>query len=198
MAARGALLFFLMLLLQKVDPNYVYSLNAFVSIFSRALALGPKFEGAARFGGGGAGAAASPSKKKGGGGGNGLGALASKVAAAPIGLTNNGGGSKSPSSSLLSRFKAAVTKVICTVRFKWNVDQLREARLPASVLSNKDDGSLEAASTSASAALSAKLRTVDEGFRKKIQERCKELLQRISLSCFQCVARRGVAWRGVA
>lgn len=52
-----------MLELRKIDPNYVYSLNSFVSIFVHAVAVAPKFEAAARFGGG----SKKGSKKKGGG-----------------------------------------------------------------------------------------------------------------------------------
>lgn len=84
------------------------------------------------------------------------------------------------------RFRAAVGKVICANRFRWNVDQLRESRLPASHLNgNPGDGSLEAGASDRG--ISAKLNSVDDAFRRKIHERCNDLLQRISLSCFQCV-----------
>ena len=168
-ASRGSLLFFLMLELQKVDPNYVYSLNAFVSIFVHAIAVAPKFEGAAKFGGSGKGSKQRSNSSKSG-----------------VGMTARtlGGGS---GSTLMRRFRSAVSKVICANRFRWNVDLLRNSRIPHSHLNgDPGDGALE---SSKSGNLSAKLRSIDDAFRRKIHDRCKNLLERISLSCFQYLNR---------
>lgn len=87
----------------------------------------------------------------------------------------------------MRRFRSAVGKVICANRFRWNVDLLRTSRIPQSHLNgDPGDGALE---SSKSGNLSAKLRSIDDAFRRKIHDRCNDLLQRISLSCFQYLNR---------
>jgi len=162
-----------MLELQKVDPNYVYSLNAFVSIFVRALKIAPKFEGAGKFGGGAKVLNAARAV-----GAKGLASIAARA---------GGKSTKAGKKSLLGRFRAAVGKVICANRFRWNVDQLRESRVPQTHLNgDPGDGSLE---SRPSGNIGERLRQIDDDSKKAIQDRCTDLLQRISLSCFQYLHR---------